>query len=97
MMMIMMMIIKVSISDIFAICSGDACGRENSDWMSAWYLLTSYFFGSRARLPLAQKSEQVGETVYSPPSVDRIWLWVYHNKIHIYPIVYLLKGDYNSM
>ena len=31
---------------------------------------------------------------YSPPEVDRIWLWVYHNKIPIYPIFYLLKGDY---
>ena len=32
--------------------------------------------------------------VYSPPSVDRIWLWVNHNKIPIYPIFYVLKGDY---
>ena len=32
---------------------------------------------------------------YSPPSVDRIWLWVVHNKIPMYPIFYLLKGDYN--
>ena len=31
---------------------------------------------------------------YSPPKVDRIWLWVYYNKIHIYPIFYLLKGGY---
>ena len=31
--------------------------------------------------------------VYSPPEVDRIWLWVYYNKIPIYPIFYLLKGD----
>ena len=30
---------------------------------------------------------------YSPPSVDRIWGWVYYNKIPIYPICYLLKGD----
>ena len=29
---------------------------------------------------------------YSPPEVDRIWLWVYHNKIPIYPIFYLLTG-----
>ena len=35
-----------------------------------------------------------GFRAYSPPSVDRIWLWVDHNKIPIYPIVYLLKGDY---
>ena len=32
---------------------------------------------------------------YSPPEVDRIWLWVCHNKIPIYPIFYLLKGGYN--
>ena len=32
-------------------------------------------------------------TVYSPPEVDRIWLWVYYNKIPLYPIFYLLKGD----
>ena len=29
---------------------------------------------------------------YSPPQVDRIWLWAYHDKITIYPIFYLLKG-----
>ena len=28
------------------------------------------------------------------PYVDRIWLWVYYNKIPMYPIFYLLKGDY---
>ena len=27
------------------------------------------------------------------PEVDRIWLWVYCNKIPIYPVFYLLKGD----
>ena len=32
---------------------------------------------------------------YSPPKVDRIWLWVYSNKFPIYLIFYLLKGDYN--
>ena len=26
--------------------------------------------------------------------VDRIWLWVSYKKIFIYPIFYLLKGDY---
>ena len=30
---------------------------------------------------------------YSPPSVDIIWLWLYYNKIPIYTIFYLLKGD----
>ena len=28
------------------------------------------------------------------PQVDRIWLWVHYNKIPIYPIFYLLQGDY---
>ena len=32
---------------------------------------------------------------YSHPYVDRIWLWAYYNKIPIYPIFYLLKGNYN--
>ena len=32
---------------------------------------------------------------YSPPSVDRISHWEFYNKILIYPIFYLLKGDYN--
>ena len=31
---------------------------------------------------------------YGPPEVDRIWLWVYYNKVPIYPIFYLLKGNY---
>ena len=31
--------------------------------------------------------------LYSPPYVDRIWLWVYYNQIPIYPIFYLLKED----
>ena len=31
--------------------------------------------------------------VYSSP-LHRIWLWVYYNKIPIYPIFYLFKGDY---
>ena len=30
----------------------------------------------------------------SPPQVDRIWLWVYYNKIPLYPIFYLHSGDY---
>ena len=29
----------------------------------------------------------------SPSEVDRIWLWVYYNKIPIYPMFYLLKGE----
>ena len=34
--------------------------------------------------------------VYSPPEVDRTWLWVYYNKIPRYPIFYLLKGSYRT-
>ena len=34
---------------------------------------------------------------FSPPSVDRTWLWVYYHKILIYPILYLLKGDYKPL
>ena len=34
--------------------------------------------------------------VYSPPYVDRIWLWVYYNKVPIYPIFYRLDGDYRG-
>ena len=33
------------------------------------------------------------DPVYSPPSVDRIWLWVCYNKIPIYPRFYPLKED----
>ena len=32
----------------------------------------------------------MGREVNSPPSVDRIWLWAYYNKILLYPIFYLL-------
>ena len=30
---------------------------------------------------------------HSPPQVGRIWLWVYYNKVPIYYIFYILKGD----
>ena len=33
-------------------------------------------------------------SLYSPPQVDRIWLWVHYKKIPKYPIFYLLKGDH---
>ena len=32
-----------------------------------------------------------------PLKVDRIWLWVYFDTIPIYPIFYLLKGDYRAV
>ena len=34
---------------------------------------------------------------YSPPQVDRIWLWAYYNKIPIYRIFYLRKADYKGL
>ena len=45
---------------------------------------------SRVRAP------RLGFRVYSPPEVDKIWLWVYCNKIPIYPIFHLLKGTIGS-
>ena len=33
---------------------------------------------------------------YRPLLVERIWLWVYSNKIPIHTIFYLLKGDCRS-
>ena len=40
-----------------------------------------------------ETTEYVGMIrVYSPPEVDRTWLWVKYNKIPIYPIFCLLKG-----
>ena len=38
----------------------------------------------------------MGPTTDSPPYVDRIWLWVYYSKNPVYPIFYLLKGDYSE-
>ena len=35
--------------------------------------------------------------VYSPPEVDRLRLWVYYSKVPIYPIFYLLNGDYRPL
>ena len=32
----------------------------------------------------------------SRPQVGRIWLWVYSNKIPVYPIFYLFQGDSKS-
>ena len=31
---------------------------------------------------------------YTPPEVDRMWLWVDFDQISIYPLFSLLKGDY---
>ena len=51
--------------------------------LSCWKMEHSYgLHGSR--VPQNPKP-------YSPSKVDRIWLWVYYNKIPIYPIFYLLN------
>ena len=36
----------------------------------------------------------IGFRVYSPPEIERIWLWVYYNEITTYPMFYLFKEDY---
>ena len=42
----------------------------------------------------ATPTECTPKEIYRPPQVNRIWLWVYYNKIPIYPIFYLHTGDY---
>ena len=39
----------------------------------------------------------LGFRVYSPPEINTVWLWLYYKKIPIYPIFYLLKGDYTQV
>ena len=46
-------------------------------------------------LPRRRPTLITSSFAYSPPYVDRIRPWVSYNKIPIYSIVYLLKGDYN--
>ena len=43
-------------------------------------------------MQLRAKGEELGLGLNT--KVDRTWLWVYYTKIPIYPIFYLLKGDY---
>ena len=52
--------------------------------------------GGRGLLVVMARSLRAGPNllmVYSSPKVDRIWLWLYYNKIPIYPVFYLRKGD----
>ena len=51
--------------------------------------------GPTMSLKSPQKDHSFGFKPYSPLYVDRIWLWVYYNKIPVYPRVCLLAGDYN--
>ena len=53
------------------------------------------FFLRVARSGLGFGDLELGR--YSPPEVARIWLWVYYNKVPIYPIFYLLKGGYRAL
>ena len=54
------------------------------------------FDGDSASLS-QKRTARPRELSYSP--VDRIWLWIYYNKIPIYPIdsFYLYKGDYREI
>ena len=45
----------------------------------------------------AYNSIQRRTPTVSPNYVDRIWLWVFYEKIPIYAIFYLLRRDYASM
>ena len=57
-------------------------------------LLTGFQCNSPGGISMAMSVRMNAETTckpYSPPKVDRIWLWVYYNKIPIYPIFYLLN------
>ena len=60
----------------------------------------TYFVGReiRARKGKVFATEGQGFLVRRivPPQVDRRWLWVCYNKIPLYLIFYLLKGDYMS-
>ena len=40
-------------------------------------------------------STRTSEPKYSPPCVDRTWLWICYSKNPVHPIFYLLKGEYN--
>ena len=53
--------------------------------------------GFCGRILLGPNACFTSDDVYSPPEVDRIWLRVHYNKIPIYPIFYLLQGDYRHM
>ena len=39
----------------------------------------------------------LGFRLIVPLKIDRIWLWVFYNKIPIYLLFYLLKGDYRGL
>ena len=41
-------------------------------------------------------SSRIPQQVYSPLELGSIWRWVYSNKIPIYPVFHLLKGDYTA-
>ena len=63
-----------------------------------WGVALPYTLKPKPRMVMIIMSlqEELDQCVYNPPSADTIWLWVYSDKIPIYPIFYLFKGDYNS-
>ena len=58
--------------------------------------LTSASQSATGALDIPTRSCPTPRSVYSPPEVDRIWVWEYYNEGPIYPIFYLLKGDYTT-
>ena len=68
---------------------------------SFWWILGQSWTSVRRSIKQVLQSQREGQgplplnpEPYSPPQVARIWLWVYHQKIPLYPIFYLRKGDY---
>ena len=76
-------VVKIKDQDIYLIC------RRMHGVLDFW----ARVLGLGPMVNLLLKSLKAWGTC-GPSSVDRIWLWVYYNKIPIYPIFYLLKGDY---
>ena len=48
----------------------------------------------RSHMPYIQAVNSPHKGLGGPSKYGLIWLWVYYDKIPIYPIFYLLKGDY---
>ena len=77
--------------EILRVCPGKqdlGCRAEATFWP-----VCGPAYQPRSARTTCKKEELRLLTIYSPPYVDRIWLWVYYTKIPLYPIFYLLKGD----
>ena len=56
-------------------------------------IINRSLYDQKSRDPISSPRNPRRHTItpYTPPSVDRIWLWVRYHKIPIYPPFYLLK------